>query len=64
MFFKLIICISVILCSLQALDGTRKKKTLLRGYTRAHPPPNPIPNSYWKELASDMNKELHTSRTG
>lgn len=64
MFFKLIICISVILCSLQALDGTKKKKLFLGDTQGPTPLPNPIPNSYWKELASDMNKELHTSRTG
>lgn len=54
-------------CDIVQSSGSRwneKEKTFLKGYTRAHPPPNPIPNSYWKELASDMNKELHTSRTG
>lgn len=54
-------------CDIVQSSGSRwneKEKTFLKEYTRAHPPPNPIPNSYWKELASDMNKEMHTSRTG
>lgn len=36
----------------------------LEAFLQRHPPPNPISNEHWRNLASSMNETFGTSRTG